>query len=54
MANAIPGKVDLVLEVRSDSDTVLDSFPEDPLSTIESAASELGYSTMQLSSAGWA
>ncbi|AEC21737.1 allantoate amidohydrolase [Pusillimonas sp. T7-7] len=82
MANAIPGKVDLVLEVRSDSEAVLDSFPEDLLSmldadiaalkvqvsmkeltrshvthcdpalmgAIESAASELGYSTMQLPS----
>src|SRR3546814_15967839 len=82
MANAIPGKVDLVLEVRSDSEAVLDSFPEDLLSVldadiaalnvqvsmkeltrshvttcdstlmgaIESAASELGYHTMQLPS----
>lgn len=26
--NAVPGRVDMVLEVRSDSDAVLDSFPE--------------------------
>ena len=27
-ANAVPGRVELTLEMRSDSDAVLDAFPE--------------------------
>jgi len=34
MANAIPGRVDMVLEVRSDDDGVVDSFPEDALARL--------------------
>src|SRR5690606_4886439 len=41
MANAIPGKVDLVLEVRSDSDALLDCFPEDLLSALDAELAAL-------------
>src|SRR3546814_15738675 len=46
MANAIPGKVDLLLEVRSDSQAVLDRFPEALLHVL---AADLAAFTLQVS-----
>ncbi|MDQ8034864.1 MAG: Zn-dependent hydrolase [Bordetella sp.] len=39
--NAVPGKVELVLEVRSDSDAVLGGFPEAVLDEVASGLAEL-------------
>lgn len=39
--NAVPGRVDMVLEVRSDSTEVLDTFPEAVLDTCTAALREL-------------
>ncbi|OZI58593.1 Zn-dependent hydrolase [Bordetella genomosp. 1] len=39
--NAVPGKVELVLEVRSDSDAVLEGFPEAMLDEVASGLAEL-------------
>lgn len=42
--NAVPGWVELMLEVRSDSQQVLDTFPEDIMQTGESSLASLGLS----------
>jgi beta-ureidopropionase / N-carbamoyl-L-amino-acid hydrolase len=39
--NAVPGKVELMLEVRSDTQKVLDSFPEAVMATVENDLREL-------------
>jgi beta-ureidopropionase / N-carbamoyl-L-amino-acid hydrolase len=39
--NAVPGKVELMLEVRSDNQKVLDSFPEAVMATVENDLREL-------------
>ncbi|SMG59089.1 Zn-dependent hydrolase [Paraburkholderia susongensis] len=39
--NAVPGHVEMMLEVRSDSNAVLDSFPEALLASVESALREV-------------
>jgi beta-ureidopropionase / N-carbamoyl-L-amino-acid hydrolase len=39
--NAVPGHVELMLEVRSDSDGVLDTFPEDMLASVASDLREV-------------
>lgn len=39
--NAVPGHVELMLEVRSDSDAVLDTFPEDVLASVTGALDEV-------------
>lgn len=41
VANAVPGEVEMMLEVRSDSTTVLDSFPEALVREIESRLVDL-------------
>ncbi len=42
MANAIPGKVDLVLEIRSDNDAILEAFPDEVLLKLQERFSVLG------------
>lgn len=39
--NAVPGMVELMLEVRSDSDRILDSFPEEIMRSVENDMHEL-------------
>src|SRR3546814_9017622 len=40
-ANAVPGRAELMLEVRSDSDAVLDSFPETLMDGLAAQLAEL-------------
>lgn len=40
-ANAVPGRAELMLEVRSDSDDVLDSFPETIMASLAAGLAEL-------------
>lgn len=44
--NAVPGHVELMLEVRSDSDTVLDTFPEAMLASVERGLAEVRVSAL--------
>lgn len=42
MANAIPGKVDLVMEVRTDHDAVLEAFPDEVLLKLQDRFAAMG------------
>lgn len=48
VANAVPGHVELMLEVRSDSQDVLDNFPEEMLTSVSQSLEELGVSVQAL------